>query len=379
MIRIGFDAKRAFNNTSGLGNYSRFVISSMIRHYPEQSYLLFTPKISALFEAFYPAGATTQVVTPAAGLQKRMASLWRVFGMAATLRKFPVDIYHGLSNELPFGLPRSKVKSIVTIHDLIFIRFPELYKPLDRLIYKQKVMYACRQSDHIIAISEQTKQDLIDIFRIDSSRISVVYQDCDPAFHQKCSQQQLQQVKEKYSLPDNFILSVGTLEKRKNQLQLLQAWHSSSLPDTAEIVFVGRRTPYAEQLEACVQQHGLEQKVHFLPYIPFQELPAIFQLARLFVYPSMFEGFGIPIVEALNSGVPVITSTGSCFREAGGPESLYVAPGDVAALGNSMRKVLEDEALRQQMIRSGYAHVQQFRPEQTAAQLQAIYRQVLQK
>ncbi|MFT2008915.1 glycosyltransferase family 4 protein [Pontibacter sp. 13R65] len=379
MIRIGYDAKRAFNNTSGLGNYSRFVISSMIRHNPDQQYLLFTPKVSSLFDQFYPSAPSVQVVRPVRGLQKKLASLWRVFGMQRTFLKHPVDIYHGLSNELPIGLTQNYPKTIVTIHDLIFLRFPELYKPLDRLIYRQKVKYACQHSNHIIAISEQTKADLISYFNVRSSHISVVYQDCDPAFHQKCTPAQLQQVKQQYRLPQQYVLSVGTLEQRKNQLLLLRAWHGQGLHHSTSIVFVGRRTPYAAQLEAFVQQHGLQQKVHFLPYIPFQELPAIFQLASLFVYPSLFEGFGIPIVEALNSGIPVISSTGSCFQEAGGPRSLYVAPGDTEALGKAMQQVLEDPALREQMISAGYAHALKFRPEHTAAQLQKLYEQVLLK
>ncbi|TXK37398.1 glycosyltransferase family 4 protein [Pontibacter qinzhouensis] len=379
MIRIGYDAKRAFNNTSGLGNYSRFVISSQLEHNPEQEYRLFTPKVNTLFKDFYPATPTAQVVLPQPGLQKRLASLWRVFGMASTLRSHQINLYHGLSNELPYGLTRAGVKSVVTIHDLIFLRFPELYKPLDRLIYTQKVKYACQQSDHIVSISEQTRQDLITYLKIDGSRISVVYQDCDPVFHQPLSPEHLQQVKTKFNLPHSYIVCVGTLEKRKNQLQLLKAWHQQGLADAAHVVFVGRKTPYAAELENFVQQHGLQAKVHFLPYISFQELPAIFQLARLFVYPSIFEGFGIPIVEALNSGVPVITSTGSCFQEAGGPKSLYANPADATALGNQMAKALTDEALRQEMIRAGHVHVQQFRAAHTAAQLQQLYERVLQK
>ncbi|WP_114784074.1 glycosyltransferase family 4 protein [Botryobacter ruber] len=377
MIRIGFDAKRAFNNTSGLGNYSRFVISSMVRQYPEQDYLLFTPAVSPVFEDFIHAAASVQVVTPGNGFRKKLASLWRVFGMDTVLKQQRVDIYHGLSNEMPYGLPPGPYKRIVTIHDLIFMRYPNLYNAVDRLIYKRKVTDACRQSDRIIAISEQTKADLQHYLQVDAAKIEVVYQDCDPVFHQRCTAQQLAFVQQKYKLPPTFILSVGTLEKRKNQLQLLQAWHSSGLSDVAAIVFVGRKTAYTDELRAFIQNQKLQDKVFFLPYIPFQELPAIYQLAHLFIYPSVFEGFGIPIVEALNSGVPVITSTGSCFSEAGGPESIYIPPGDAGALAAAMQRVFGDEALRQRMISSGFAHARQFRAERTAAQLQQVYQEVL--
>jgi glycosyltransferase involved in cell wall biosynthesis len=374
-MKIGYDAKRAFNNTSGLGNYSRFAISGMMMHFPQEQYALFTPRKSDLFKDFFPTVAKTQIIQPN-GIGKRFSSLWRTFGLRAALPKHGVQVYHGLSNELPYGLDRSKTKLVVTIHDLIFLRFPELYPTIDRYIYRKKFKDACEMAHQIVAISEQTAQDLEEFFGISREKVQVVYQDCDPVFQQISEKEVQNTIRQKYSLPTQFILCVGTLERRKNQLHLLKGWYASRTP--IPLVFIGRKTEYYKEIQAFIQQHSLEEKVLFLPYIPFQELPVIYQLATLFVYPSIFEGFGIPIVEALNSGVPVITSTGSCFSEAGGPATRYISPTDTEALAQAIREILGNTALQKQMVKAGLEHAQIFRPEVTIPALHQVYEHVLQ-
>lgn len=376
MMHIGFDAKRAFTNNSGLGNYSRFVISSLLHGFPHHDYRLYTPRVNENFQNFYPATAPAQLVKPQ-GLWKKFSSLWRVLGLASSIKKHQLDIFHGLSNELPVSIRKTKAKAVVTIHDLIFLRYPELYKPLDRAIYNYKFRSACEQAHRIIAISQQTKQDIIDYYHTDPAKIEVIYQDCDSIFHQTFSSQSKKAIRKKYSLPEKYLLCVGTLEPRKNQFNLLKAWHNSGA--AIELVFVGKRTAYVEQLENYIKEHKLEAAVHFMPYIPFQELPAIYQMATTFAYPSIFEGFGIPILEALNSGVPVVTSTGSCFSEAGGKAALYVAPDNVHALAQAIYEASTNQPLRNQMIKDGYEHALRFRPEVTIAQLHRLYEQVLQE
>lgn len=370
-MRIGLDAKRAFNNTSGLGNYSRFVISGLAEQYVQDEYFLFTPRVSETFRQFYPASDQVNVITPT-NWHKKLPALWRTFGLGSDLKKQNIALYHGLSNELPAGLPRT-LKQVVTIHDLIFIRYPELYKPIDRQVYHYKFRYACRRANKIIAISEQTRQDIMVHYKIPAEKIEVIYQDCNPIFHQLLPAESRQQLKQKYKLPDSFILCVGTLEPRKNQLQLLRAWHQAGLSSNLPLVFIGRATAYKQELEAYITQNKLAEKVFFMPYIPTQELPAIYQLAYLFVYPSVFEGFGIPILEALNSGVPVITSTGSCFREAGGEAALYADPGNLNQLTALLTQATQNQQLRANMIQKGFEQALRFRPEKTITPIHQLY------
>ncbi|RYF84605.1 MAG: glycosyltransferase family 1 protein [Chitinophagaceae bacterium] len=375
-MKIGFDAKRAFNNTSGLGNYSRHIISSLMRFYPNEEYTLYTTGINPLFENFYPDSAKSEVVQPH-GISKKPNTVWRTFRMADEFAKSQIDLYHGLSNELPFRLHGSPTKLVVTIHDLIFLRYPEWYNLTDRVIYKKKFTNACRIAHHIIAISEQTKHDIIHYFGTPAEKITVIYQDCDPVFHIPQPLSTLIRIKEEYQLPDRYILCVGTIEKRKNQLTLLKAWHQSDQFKDYDLVLVGKTTPYKKELQNYIKQHKLENKVHFPPYIPFADLPGVYRLASLFVYPSTFEGFGIPIIEALNCGVPVISSTGSCFSEAGGTGSFYVDPDSQEELTAAIQTILSDQALQQQMIPQGKQHVLQFRAENTIEKLHQVYRQVM--
>jgi glycosyltransferase involved in cell wall biosynthesis len=374
-MRIGLDAKRAFNNTSGLGNYSRFVISGLLERFPEDQYFLFTPRISETFRNFYPASGQVKIQTPAKW-HKAVPAWWRTFGLSNDLKKQAIQIYHGLSNELPAGLP-PKIKQVVTIHDLIFIRYPELYQPVDRLVYHYKFRYACKRADKIIAISEQTKQDIINNYKITPEKIEVIYQDCNPIFHHLLSPEKLQSIKQKYALPDTFILCVGTLEPRKNQLHLLRAWHQAGLPADLPIVFIGRQTAYKQELDSFIRDNNLTERVFFLPYIPTAELPAIYQLAYVFVYPSVFEGFGIPILEALNSGVPVITSTGSCFSEAGGEAALYAAPDDPAQLADLLLQAAQNQQLRTDLIQKGFKQAANFRAGQTITPINRLYQDLL--
>ncbi|PSR55686.1 glycosyltransferase family 1 protein [Adhaeribacter arboris] len=371
-MRIGFDAKRAYTNTTGLGNYSRFVISALQTQFPQNQYYLFTTRQNKVFRHFVPASPHLHLVKPP-GLYRALPDAWRLAGIAPSIKNLKLDIFHGLSNELPFFFKKSRTRKVVTIHDLIFLRFPELYKAHDRIIYRVKFKAACETADKIIAVSQQTQQDLIQLYNLPPEKTEVIYQDCDPIFHQPASAETLQTVKQKYQLPDKYLLCVGTLERRKNHLHMLKAWQQSGLTDTHDVVLIGKRLPYAAHLETYIRENKLTNKVHILPYIPFQELPAIYQLAQVFVYPSLFEGFGIPILEALNSGVPVVTSTGSCFTEAGGEAALYAAPDDVTQLAQQLILICNDLTVRSKLIHLGHAHARNFRAERTIPQMHRLY------
>jgi len=369
MLRIGFDAKRAFLNNTGLGNYSRSVIASLSRYFPENKYFLYTPKVrvnSRTEGLLYQDNITIR--TPRFPFLK---SWWRSRFVVKQLQKDRIDIYHGLSHELPIGIQHSGIRTVVTIHDLIFMRYPQYYKPADRKIYELKFKNACRHADKIIAISEQTKRDIIHFFKTDPSKIEVVYQSCHPAFREKCSDENLSLVSTKYQLPENFILNVGTIEERKNALLIAKAL--KDIAPEIKLVLIGKETKYATQIRTFLKEAQLEHRVVFLQNVAFKDLPAIYQLAKVFVYPSEFEGFGIPVLEALCSGIPVIAANGSCLEEAGGPESIYIAPEDVNGLAKAIENVLNNDVLQAAMIAAGKEYASGFTEEAHAKHIMKVY------
>lgn len=371
-MRIGFDAKRAFLNASGLGNYSRNMISYLLQQFPENEYFLFTPKISDRFDFVRDKEART--ILPQTTFHKTFPSYWRT-NLTNELQKYNLDIFHGLSNEIPYNIQKSSVKSVVTIHDLIFLRLPNLYKRIDRNIYEKKFRYACEHADKVIAISEQTKKDIVAFFGTDESKIAVVYQGCNPVFYQKSNQQEQEKIRKKFNLPKQYILSVGTIEERKNALQIVKALHKHRID--IPLVLAGRLTPYAEKIKTYVKENQMENQILLLHEVETAELPALYQMSEVFVYPSIFEGFGIPIIEALNSGVPVITSRDGCFSEAGGPNSLYVDPEKTDGLADAINRTISDKALKEKMIKKGFEYALNFREEKIAMDLMTVYKQVL--
>lgn len=365
-MRIGFDAKRAFNNHTGLGNYSRFVIEALSRtQWGSLESLLYTPKVKNL--AWLNSFDHNFVIkTPSV----KVGGLWRSWLINNDLKKDNVDIFHGLSNEIPFRINKSGVKSVVTIHDLIFMRYSELYPAVDRFFYQQKFRYACENADAVVAVSQQTKDDIIEFYKIPAERIRVIYQDCQSSFHQKVDNQSILTIKSKYSLNKPYIICVSSFSERKNQKRLVEAFQQLGLKDY-ELVLVGGKSKYADEI---TQKFPKNTKI--LYGVPSADLPALYQGASLCVYPSFFEGFGIPIIEALHSGIPVVAATGSCLEEAGGEGALYANPLDVNDLADKVRQVLTNDSLRNDLILRGKEHVKQFSVENIAGQLIKLYQEL---
>lgn len=377
-MRIGFEAKRATHNFRGLGNYSRGLIEGLIKYQPNEKLFLYTPPIKdPRGQEWIDSLANKAVIKyPEGFLNNQFSSFWRSFGIASDLKRDDLDIFHGLSHEIPFRMsgPQS-FKKVVTMHDLIFLRYPQFFPFIDRLVYKQKFQYACQQSDLVIAICEQTKMDLIHFLGVDEKKIVVHYQSCSPLFYEPCSAERLEAIKIKYQLQKPFILHVGAFEERKNQLTLLTAFSKIADKIEEDLVFIGQGKSYRKKVMTKVCELKLNHRVHFLS-VPFFELPAIYQMASVFCFPSLFEGFGIPIVEALFSRTPVITSSGSCFPESAGPHSLFIDPLSLSSIADNLLLVLTDKNLQTQMSDKGYDFVKRFHLEKTTSNLMDIYRRV---
>lgn len=383
-MNIGFDAKRAAQNRTGLGNYSRFVIRILSEKFADNQYHLYTPKPHRMpYLQEIPTLKHLFLHFPPQGIWSRIRSLWRVWGITKDIQKDGIQIFHGLSNELPLniGTPEQRkmkaggkgCKYIVTIHDLIFIHTPQYYHWIDRQIYNFKFRRACRCADRVIAVSEYTKQEIMHYYHTPESKIDVVYQGCDPVFSQEIEEGKLQEVKARYQLPDKFVLYVGSIEERKNLMLVAKAMAELNRRAAIHVVAVGRRTAYVDQIQDFLKAQGIDHLFHFYHQVPYADLPSFYKWASTFAYPSRIEGFGIPLLEAISSGVPAIGCTGSCLEEAGGPNSIYVNPDDAKGMADAILRTCTDEPLRQHMISEGKKYALNFSDEKLSHDLMKVY------
>lgn len=383
-MNIGFDAKRAAQNRTGLGNYSRFVIRILSEKFAGNQYHLYTPKPHRMpYLQEIPTLKHLFLHFPPQGIWSRIRSLWRVWGITKDIQKDGIQIFHGLSNELPLniGTPEQRkmkaggkgCKYIVTIHDLIFIHTPQYYHWIDRQIYNFKFRRACRCADRVIAVSEYTKQEIMHYYHTPESKIDVVYQGCDPVFSQEIEEGKLQEVKARYQLPDKFVLYVGSIEERKNLMLVAKAMAKLNRRAAIHVVAVGRRTAYVDKIQDFLKAQGIDHLFHFYYQVPYADLPSFYKWASTFAYPSRIEGFGIPLLEAISSGVPAIGCTGSCLEEAGGPNSIYVNPDDAKGMANAILRTCTDEPLRQHMISEGKKYALNFSDEKLSHDLMKVY------
>jgi len=374
LLTIAFDAKRYFNNATGLGFYSRTLLEGLRRYYPDNQYLLYTPYNRGKW-----ATAEDEIRLPDSWLGRMFHPLWRSGGITAQLQRDGVEVFHGLSHEFPTGLRRVGIRSVVTMHDLIFMRYPDLYPSIDRIFYEKKYRRAAEEADCVVAISEQTRSDLERFFNIPAQKVRIIGQSCDATFDRFSLRKQPNRLALPRSLKENiptsdFLIAVGSLTPRKNWHILLEALfllknQGLNLP----LVAVGAgKSAYAKGLR--VQAEQLDIQIFWLDeFVTTEELAQLYRRAAALVYPSVFEGFGIPILEALTVGIPVVTTRGGCFEEVGGPAALYADTNDVEDLAQQIAKVLEPD-VRAGLISKMPAQVEQFSPETICSAWMEVYR-----
>jgi len=387
-MNIGFDAKRLYNNFTGLGNHSRTTIDILTEYFPENAYFLFTPKApqppkgadsgNSAVAAKYLSKEYCTTLLPQ-GLLK--GSIWRTFGIPSDLKRMGIDLFHGLSNELPIGIRKSGVPSVVTIHDVAFRTFTDMYHWQDRKIYDLKWRYSVRNADRIIAISECTKKDILHFYDVDESKIDVVYQPVMPRFYNAMDRNEaVARLEAANFIPSSeFMLYVGSINSRKNLLGIIKAMEQLPKDLQLPLVVVGGGREYKAEVQKYLADHHIENLVVFpSKRVDDDTLQALYTCAKVFVYPSFYEGFGLPVVEAALSRCPVITSNVSSLPEAGGPYSLQADPASIEDIRDKIVTVLTDDALRENMIKGGYEYAMNtFHPKVLAEKLMSVYDKTL--
>ena len=376
-MKIGFDSKRLFNNITGLGNYSRTLVRNLSEFYPDNEYYLYSPKIQHTPE--------TNFFLENPGFQIRLSkilfnSFWRTYSIVQQLKKDGIELYHGLSHEIPIGLAKSGIKSVVTIHDLIFRIFPSTYNFSDRKIYNLKIRYSCLKANRIIAVSSNTKNDITKMYGIDPEKIDVIYQTCNPVFFETIPEKNIDKILQLYKIPSEYLICVGTVEKRKNLKLIIDAYKYLKPMHKLPLVIIGKGKVYRKEIRRLISAEGLESYVHWIDNLnDNRHLHAIYNRSVASIYPSKYEGFGLPIVEALISKTPVITSNVSSLPESAGLASFLIDPDNALELAQALEKIINDSSFRETMITSGYVYaIRNFNPAKQTQKIMDCYLKTMQ-
>ncbi len=361
-MRIGYDAKRYFYNFTGLGNYARTLAGDLSLAIPDEDTLvLFSPGKIKDSPPVFGNRSKMEVCSLAP-----LGNWKRIRGYNGVLKREHIDIFHGLSNELPSGIHRSGIPSIVTIHDVIFRSHPRDYPKMDRWIYDVKTAKALKRASQITAISSSTKRDLVFYYHVDPDRIKVIYQSVHPLFRVV---EDYKAISIPAGIPKEFLLSVGTFSPRKNQLRILEALANLPKENRPFIVFIGRgREANMKAIHQYIDRHRLRAYVHILDNVSMEELPGWYRAAKASIYLSLFEGFGLPVIESLYAGTPVIASDVPAIREAGGDAAQYVSPFELSEIEEA---ISHPPGLNPEVTR---AHLHKFSPAQVSNQWIDLYR-----
>lgn len=370
-MRIGLIAyllhQGADYRAAGVSVYTQRLLEHLPKVCPEHRYIAFhgtdAPRVKQIAAVVSPLRTTRPVV--------RIA--WEQVVLPFELRRRHIDVVHGTVNVLPAA---NRKASVVTVHDLAFTRHPETFHPAKRWYLQAAVAYSARRATRVIAVSENTRRDLIDVFAIPERRIDVVYSGVSGHFRPLPSDD-LTAFRRQALGGRPYLLHVGTLQPRKNIDVLIRAYAELRVSDGIPhaLALVGARGWMYQNLFDLVVALHLEDHVHFIDYVAPDRLPLWYNCADLFVYPSAYEGFGLPVLEAMACGVPTITSDASSLKELAGQACLTVEPGSQEALQMAMARVLRDGGLQSTMRIMGLERAKLFSWEETARQTVEVYKQ----
>lgn len=349
MKRIGYDAKRYFHNNTGLGNYSRTLVQAVQKQCPDIDAVLYDCK-----------------------------SIERTFRLGRKAAGDGCRLFHGLSNELPRDIVKAGIPSIVTMHDVAWRTFPDMYTIFDRHIYDMKYGWSVRHATHVVCISRSTKRDIMRFYNIPEERISVIYQPVQQSFYTPMPQTEAEEICNRqlpYTQGREFILTVGAINSRKNLLGMVKALEGLPPKERPLFIVVGNGREYRAKVERYINAHGLNNNIRIESNIhDAKTLQALYSRARCLIYPSFYEGFGLPVVEASLQRCPVITSNVSSLPEAAGPAAIQVDPNAVSQMTNALRRLLSSPNECQERGEQAYRYcIDHFAPDALTAQILELY------
>jgi len=366
---IGIDASRATaRERTGTENYSLFLIRALLALDGRNHYRLYCNQPPAA-DLFPPTDNMEVKVMPFPRLWTHVRLSWEMATHAPDVLFVPAHV-------LPLLHPRH---SVVTVHDLGYLYYPQAYTPWTRWYLRWSTSYNARAATHLIADSEATKRDLLQHCRISPGKVTAVYPGYDPLFAPVRDPVRLAAVRARYGIPTPYVLYVGTLQPRKNLIGLLDAFAALAREDKqSHLVIAGKKGWLYQPLFAHVGQLSLEERVHFIGYVPQEDLPALISGAHVFVLPSYYEGFGLPVLEAMACGTPVICSNTSSLPEVAGDAAILIDPQDTGQLVRALSRVLADPNLRHDLSERGMRQVRRFSWEKCAQQTLQILEHISQ-
>lgn len=368
-MRVCIDVSAAVHRRAGLGRYAQELIAALVDQRAHD------------YTAFYHQRGQAELLPPIDRLPRLTTALnvrpWRLRTALAHFTGlsmdglFPdIDVFHATEHLLP---RLRSVRSVFTLHDLIFQFDPGSHKPLNTAFLKTMMPRFLRAADAIIAVSECSRRDAVRIYRLPPDKIRVIYEGVDPRFRPITDLDSLSAIREKYRLPDRFLLHVGTIEPRKNLPLLFEVIRALD----ATLVVTGKTGWLTEPIFTRLDESGMRDRVRFTGFAPDDDLPALISAATALVMPSRYEGFGLPVLEAMACGTPVVASNTSSLPEVGGDAALYASPDEPAAWVEALRRVLSDEALRASLRDKGLRRAANFRWDIAAQQTAEVYREAM--
>lgn len=378
-MRIGVDITAAVTQGGGIGRYTRELIYALVKADQENDYHLFSARQPAVLPVPDPIPTGENIRYHQAPLNERwLYRLWYRLRLPLPVQLLTgaLDLFHSPDFVLP--PVRDGIPTILTVHDLSFVHYPDTFTPALVSYLNRVVPWSVARATHILADSQATKDDLINIWQVAAEKVTVLYSGVSGRFRPVTEKKQLAAVRQKYDLGSApYLVSVSTLQPRKNFQMLIQAFKSVAEQQPHNLVIAGGKGWLYEAILGEVEKQGLEGRVKFIGFVTDSDLPALYSDASLMVFPSLYEGFGLPLLEAMACGVPVLSSNASCLPEVAGEAAVQLPPTDPAAWSQTMNELLSNSSRRARMVAAGFLQARKFTWKKAAGELLGIYRQLV--